>query len=254
MKIISCNVNGLRSALKKGYWEWLVEESPDIVSFQEVRAEVSQLPIDSFHKAGYDFDFFSAVKKGYSGVGLLYKKELSASVFHDLDDDFFDTEGRVQRIRLDHFTLINAYFPSGTTPGRQAEKMRFLDLFEGYLQKVGRETPNILIVGDFNIAHHPIDIHDPKRLAKTPGFLPEERAWLSQLENRGWQDVFRAKNPDLAHAYSWWSMRSNAKANNKGWRIDYVWSSQKFIEHIDEIRMCSELNFSDHCPIILRLK
>jgi exodeoxyribonuclease-3 len=254
MKIISCNVNGLRSALKKGYWEWLKTERPDIVAFQEVRAQEDQLPIDTWQEAGYDFDFFPAKKKGYSGVGVLYKRELSASAFHDFGDDFFDAEGRVQRIRFDHFTLINAYFPSGTTPGRQAEKMRFLDLFEAYLQKVEEETSNILILGDFNIAHHPIDIHDPKRLAKTPGFLPEERAWLSQLENRGWQDAFRAKNPDLAHAYSWWSMRSNAKANNKGWRIDYAWSSPEFKKNVDEIRMCSELNFSDHCPIIIQLK
>ena len=254
MNILSYNVNGFRSALKKGFWNWNGRFAYDVIAIQEVRALEDDLPTEDWSSQGYNFKIFSANKKGYSGVALLWKKDITAEVINGMDDDFADSEGRVQYLKFADMVIINAYFPSGTSPGRQAEKMRFLDVFYRFLKSIQETHDKIVILGDFNIAHQPADIHDPKRLAKTPGFLPEERAWLDQLSNDGFHDAFRCLNPEASEVYSWWSMRSNAKENNKGWRIDYAWLSSLITDNLLEVKYFNELNYSDHCPLHLKFE
>ncbi len=253
MKIISYNVNGIRAALKKGFIQWLAEINADIVCLQETKAQEDQLDMTCFHEIGFSHLFWmSAEKKGYSGVAILSKHQ-PIHVEFGCSMDIYDCEGRVLRADFDNFSLMNVYMPSGTTGDvRQAFKMKWLDDFFSYIMKLKQSQPNLIISGDFNICHHSIDIHDPVRNAKSSGFLPEERAWVSKFLNAGFIDTFRHfdKTP---HNYTWWTYRQRARERNLGWRIDYHMASEGMKDRLSSASILREAEHSDHCPIVVEI-
>lgn len=252
MKIVSYNVNGIRAALKKGFLEWLVATSPDVICLQEIKAQENQLDLSVFESAGYPYNYwFSAQKKGYSGVAILSKTKPKNIVF-GTGIESMDFEGR--NIRADFFnvSVMSLYLPSGTNIKRLEHKFEYMDLFKSYIDELKKEIPNLIICGDYNICHEAIDIHDPIRNKNVSGFLPEERAWMSNFLKSGFVDAFRHLNK-VPHQYSWWSYRANARANNKGWRLDYTLVSTPLKENIKRAVILSEAVHSDHCPVLLEL-
>ncbi len=252
LSIVSYNVNGIRSAISKSFWEWLAQEQPDVVCLQEIKAHPSDVPILELEALGYRHWWHSAEKKGYSGVATFSKREPD-NVVVGCGIDRYDREGRILRTDFGDWSLLNCYFPSGTTgEERQAFKMEFLDDFYGWVDDLKKERPKLIIVGDYNIAHREIDIHDPKGNKNSSGFLPEERAWLTKWFENGFTDAFRYKNPDLVE-YSWWSFRAGARGNNKGWRIDYQSVTDNLKDRIADVRQLTSVTHSDHCPVWMRI-
>lgn len=254
MKILTYNVNGIRSALSKDLLQFLKDENADIVCFQEIKAEKSQLDLTLFENLGYSYqEWFSAEKKGYSGVAILSKHKPINSI-SGCGHPLFDSEGRILRFDFDDLSVISAYFPSGTSGDlRQNVKYDFLDFFFNYTDKLKLETKNLVICGDYNICHKEIDIHDPKGNKNSSGFLPEERAWMDKWFNHGWHDAFRIINPN-PHEYTWWSYRSGARARNKGWRIDYISISENLKNQLRESKIVNSAVHSDHCPMWIELQ
>lgn len=251
-RIISYNVNGIRAVLKKDFLGWLQQESPDIICLQETKAQSGQMSEDEFNNAGYHFNSFSAEKKGYSGVAIL-SKEKPLHVKLGMDNAKYDIEGRVIRADFKEFSVISAYFPSGTTGGaRQDYKMDFLRDFTAYLQELRKEIPRLVICGDYNICRLWIDIHNPEKQQDTSGFLPEEREWFQQFIDLGFVDSFRKVNKE-PHHYSWWSYRAGARANNKGWRIDYAMVTEELSNSISKAGILPQVMHSDHCPVWVEL-
>lgn len=252
LKIISYNVNGIRSALSKGLSQWIEQNDFDIILFQEIKADLSSIPTEIFEHLGYQHAWFPAQKKGYSGVGAIYKKTPD-KVILGMGVDEFDAEGRLIRLDFGNFTIINSYFPSGSSGDiRQDVKMKYLDVFYKYIQDLKNDRPNILISGDYNICHHAIDIHDPKGNKNSSGFLPEERAWMSKYFANGFIDSFRYFNQE-PHHYSWWSYRAGARGKNKGWRIDYHAVTEPVKDHLISASILPEVIHSDHCPIFVEI-
>jgi exodeoxyribonuclease-3 len=252
MKIISYNVNGIRAALKKGFLEWLVTANPDVVCLQEIKAQENQLDLSVFDAAGYPYNYwFSAQKKGYSGVAILSKTKPKNIVF-GTGIESMDFEGRNIRVDFSGVSVMSLYLPSGTNIQRLEHKFEYMDLFQSYVDKLKVEVPNLVICGDYNICHEAIDIHDPVRNKNVSGFLPKERAWMSHFLKSGFIDAFRELNK-APHQYSWWSYRANARANNKGWRLDYTLVSNPLKENIKRAVILSEAVHSDHCPVLLEL-
>jgi exodeoxyribonuclease III len=249
VKLISYNVNGIRAAHRKDLVSWLQSAQPDILCLQEIKATEDQIPLDDFTSQGYYCYWFPARKKGYSGTAILTKTQ-PCRVQKGTGVGYIDCEGRVMRMDFEDYTVINSYFPSGSTPERQAIKMRFLSDFEHYIRQLQEERSNIIITGDFNICHRHIDIHDPVRNAHSPGFLPEERAWLTDFFNLGFTDAFRVFNPE-PHHYTWWSYRTNARVNNKGWRIDYCALSASLVPRLKRCVHLTGAHHSDHCPVMI---
>ena len=248
LKIISYNLNGIRSALSKGFAEWLAENDFDIVCVQETKAQPDQIDHSIFESLGYHHCWHSAEKKGYSGVAT-FSKKVPDNIIVGCGEPRFDSEGRVLRTDYGDLTVLNCYFPSGTTGDiRQAVKMEFLDYFFNWVQDLRKERPNLIIVGDYNIAHNEIDIHDPKGNKKSSGFLPEERAWMTQWFDSSFTDAFRYKHPDKVE-YSWWTFRAGARGNNKGWRIDYQSVSEPIAGKIVDAGQYTQVVHSDHCPV-----
>lgn len=247
-RIISYNVNGIRAALKKDFLAWLQHESPDVICLQETKAQARQMSEELFQEAGYHFYSFSAEKKGYSGVAIL-SKEKPLAVKLGMNHEKYDVEGRVICADFPNYSVISAYFPSGTTGGpRQAYKMDFLRDFTAYLQALRQEKPNLLVCGDYNICRLWIDIHNPEKQQNTSGFLPEEREWFQQFVDLGFVDSFRQINPE-PHHYSWWSYRAGSRARNKGWRIDYNMTTEPLREKITDAGILPDVVHSDHCPV-----
>lgn len=252
MKIVSYNVNGIRAALKKGFLEWLVATDPDVICLQEIKAQEDQLDLSVFEAAGYPYNYwFSAQKKGYSGVAILSKTEPKNIVF-GTGIESMDYEGRNIRADFAGVSVMSLYLPSGTNIQRLEHKFEYMELFQSYINALKKELPNLVICGDYNICHEAVDIHDPVRNKNVSGFLPEERAWMSSFLNSGFVDAFRELNK-APHQYSWWSYRANARANNKGWRLDYTLVSNPLKENIKRAVILSEAVHSDHCPVLLEL-
>jgi exodeoxyribonuclease-3 len=255
MRIVSYNVNGIRAAIKKGLIEWLTTYPVDILCVQETKAASTDIDLSLFTDLGYHVSWFPAVKKGYSGVAV-FSKEAPSLVVQGSGHEMSDAEGRVIRVDFGAFTIVNAYFPSGTSGDlRQTYKYQWLDEFHTWVENLRKERPNIIVAGDYNIAHKEIDIHDPKGNKKSSGFLPEERAWMDQLLEKNWVDSFRQVHQDTVGAYSWWSQRfPSVRLQNKGWRIDYLCTTKAMASKIKDAFILPEVKHSDHCPIVLELK
>jgi exodeoxyribonuclease-3 len=247
MKVLTYNINGIRSAMSKGLVDYLGEAQADVVCFQEIKALESQIEVGLFEDMGYRHYWYSAEKKGYSGVGILCKEE-PRSVVYGCGHDLFDAEGRVIRADFDWGSVLSVYFPSGSSgDSRQEIKIDFLNFFLGYVEDLKKIIPNLVVCGDYNICHKEIDIHDPKGNKDSSGFLPEERAWMDKWFDSGFSDSFRELNPE-PHNYTWWSFRANARNNNKGWRIDYVSISDSLGARLKASGIDSDAKHSDHCP------
>lgn len=251
-KIITYNVNGIRAAMGKNFLDWIKAVNPDIICIQESKAQPDQIPQMEFEIAGYHSYWFSAQKKGYSGVGIL-TKEVPDKVVYGMNNKKYDDEGRVIRADYGDISVISVYHPSGTTgEERQAFKYQWLDDFLDYVNELKKTRPNLIIAGDYNICHKSIDIHDPIRNANSSGFLPEERAWMSKFIDSGFIDTFRVFNNE-PHQYTWWSFRANSRAKNLGWRIDYVMASLPLQDKLRRALILPEAKHSDHCPAVLEI-
>ncbi|EGV42168.1 exodeoxyribonuclease III [Bizionia argentinensis JUB59] len=251
MKIISYNVNGIRAALKKGFIDWLIAADPDVICLQEIKAQVEQLDLTLFEEAGYKYQYwYSAQKKGYSGVAILSKTKPD-HVEYGTGIESMDHEGRNIRADFPGVSVMSLYLPSGTNDARLQHKFDYMDMFHEYIANLRGEIPNLVICGDYNICHEAIDIHNPK-MKGVSGFLPEERDWLSKFIDSGFTDSFRFLHPEK-QVFSWWSYRANSRANNKGWRLDYAMVSQPLHEKIERAVILTDAVHSDHCPILLEI-
>ena len=253
MKIISYNINGIRAAINKGFIDWLKSANPDVICLQEIKALKEQLDLDIFAEAGYKYNYwFSAQKKGYSGVAILSKTEPN-HVEYGTGIASMDFEGRNIRADFDGFSVMSLYLPSGTNDDRLDHKLEYMDMFQEYINSLKKEIQNLIICGDYNICHEEIDIHNPKGLSNTSGFLPVEREWISCFIGNGFIDSFRHLNKE-PHNYIWWSYRANSRANNKGWRLDYAMVSKPLQEKIKRAVILSDAVHSDHCPILVEIE
>jgi exodeoxyribonuclease-3 len=255
MRIISYNVNGIRAAMNKGLIDWLKTDPADIICLQETKAHRDNVDYKQFNDLNYYDYWFSAQKKGYSGVAVFTKIKPDNVVYgtgHKVSDD----EGRVIQLDFGDVRLINAYFPSGTAGDeRQQFKYEWLEELYAYLDKLKETYPKLILCGDYNIAHKEIDIHDPKGNKKSSGFLPEERAWMDKfLGSGGWIDAFREFHPE-PDRYSWWSQRfPSVRLQNKGWRIDYINVTEPLKGNLKGADIYPDVKHSDHCPIYLEIK
>lgn len=254
LSIISYNVNGLRAAIRKGFLEWMQTQPADIICVQETKATQDDVPHEVFRNMGYQDYWFSAQKKGYSGVAVFTKvtpDHIKYGNGHAQSDD----EGRIMQLDFGNIKLINAYFPSGTSGNeRQQYKYQWLKELDTWLQQLKRKHSRMILCGDYNIAHQEIDIHDPKGNKNSSGFLPEERAWMTKFFESGWVDTFRLLHPE-PHRYTWWSQRfPSVRLQNKGWRIDYINVTEALRHHILEADIFPDVKHSDHCPVYLKLK
>jgi exodeoxyribonuclease-3 len=253
MRIISYNVNGIRAAMTKGFCEWLKTDPADIICLQETKATKDNVNRQLVTECGYEDYWFSASKKGYSGVAVFTKIKPDHVEYgnkHAVSDD----EGRIIQLDFGDIRLVNAYFPSGTTGDvRQTFKYEWLDHFYSYLETLKQKYPNLILCGDYNIAHTEIDIHDPKGNKNTSGFLPNERAWMDKLFNNGWIDTFRHFHPE-PNRYSWWSQRfPQVRLQNKGWRLDYINATEPLRSRLKNAEIYPDVKHSDHCPVYLEL-
>jgi exodeoxyribonuclease III len=251
-RIITYNVNGIRAAVQKGFIGWLRSVEADIICIQETKAQPDQIPVMELEAMGYRSFMFSAKKKGYSGVSIFSKTEPD-HVEYGIGIGDYDSEGRMIRADYGDISVISVYHPSGTSgEERQAYKMKWLADFQKYINKIRAHRPNLILSGDFNICHRPIDIHDPVRNAKSSGFLPEEREWLSGFLESGFIDTFRYFNKE-PHQYTWWSFRANSRLKNLGWRIDYNIVSLPMESRLHSAQILTQARHSDHCPVMLEV-
>ena len=250
-RILSWNVNGIRSAAKKGFADWLAGSKAEIVGIQEVRANADQVPDEVHAVPGYHLHVESAERKGYSGVGLFSKRKPDA-VETSLGEDRFDAEGRVQIARFGRLVVANGYFPNGSGQDRDNSRVPYkLDWYRALFDRVQRLRKGgyrVIVMGDFNTAHKDIDLARPKDNRKTSGFLPEECEELDRWIDAGWIDTFRAYESDTGH-YSWWSQRFGVRERNVGWRIDYVFASPAAMKFVRGAFIHPHVMGSDHCPI-----
>lgn len=253
MRIITYNVNGLRACLRKGLLGWLANNSPDVLCLQESRVSSEQVDWSGFRDLGYHSILLnSSIRKGYSGVAILSKTKPDY-VEVGMGVPEFDVEARVVRADFGDRTIVCVYHPSGASGDeRIIYKMRFHKAWQSYIRGLRSTREHVIICGDFNIAHEPIDIHDPIRNSRVSGFLPEERLWFADFLQDGYVDAWRHLNPNKI-AYSWWSLRGNAKVNNKGWRIDYCLLSLSLLPFLASAVFHTNLPFSDHCPLEVML-
>jgi exodeoxyribonuclease-3 len=254
MKIISWNVNGIRAAGKKGLVEFVEEQNPDFMCLQETKAHIDQVE-PQLQNLGYSqFCWSSAVKKGYSGVATFTDNSkvqlINKSGFKD-----YDSEGRIVIAETPHFDLYNIYFPNGGSGDeRHLFKQNFLKVILAHFKSEMDKGKSLVVVGDYNVAHKAIDVHDPVRLSKESGFLPEEQAWFSDFLKAGFVDTFRHVHGDQPDRYSWWSYRELARVNNRGWRIDYICVSQDLQKNLVSADILDAVEGSDHCPVVAEFK
>ncbi len=255
MKIISYNVNGIRSAISKKWLSWLQSTDADIVCLQEIKAQPEQIETELrlIENLGYHHYWYPAQKKGYRGVAILSKQKPN-HVEYGCGHELYDYEGRIIRVDFDDLSVMSVYLPSGSSgDDRQNVKFEFMDFFKPYINELKWKYPELIVSGDYNICHKPIDIHNPKSNANSSGFLPEEREWMEEFMNNGFIDTFRHFNKD-PHHYTWWSFRAGARSKNLGWRIDYHLASKELENKLKRAVILSDAKHSDHCPILLELK
>jgi exodeoxyribonuclease-3 len=252
MKIFTYNVNGIRSALGKGFVQWLAAASPDVLCLQETKAQPEQIPEDEFRALGYECFWHSAEKKGYSGVGILTRIRPD-QIVAGTGMPQYDREGRFIRADFGSLSVVSVYHPSGTTgEERQDFKMEWLEDYLVYVNRLKETRPNLVLSGDYNICHKPIDIHDPISNAHSSGFLPEEREWMDRFLAAGYVDTFRVFN-DQPHQYTWWSFRAGARQRNLGWRIDYHMVTESLKPLLQSARILPDAVHSDHCPVMVNI-
>mgnify|MGYP000029014547 CR=1 FL=1 len=253
MKLVSYNVNGIRAAIKKGLIEWIKEVNADIICIQETKSQPDQVPADIFEELGYTAHWHSAEKKGYSGVMTLSKKKPS-KVIAGISMADYDSEGRVLRTDFGSMTLLNCYFPSGSSSDHRHDfKMKFLNDFRPWVTELLQKRKKVIIVGDYNIVRLDIDIHNPQRKDKPSGYKPEEREWLAEWFDTDFDDAYRHLYPEQEDVYSWWSYRAGSRQKNKGWRIDYISVSKNISKKISEVRHATEAVQSDHVPVMMTI-
>lgn len=253
LRIISLNLNGIRSAWSKNVLPWTVATAPDIVCLQELKAQAGDLSAEMLSPDGMHAYYHCAEKKGYSGVGI-WSRRAPDRVIEGFDGGEFDAEGRYIRADFGQLSVISLYLPSGSSsPERQEAKFRFLDVFLPHLAALRAEGRELVLCGDWNIAHREADLKNWKSNQKNSGFLPEERAWLSQLfDAQGWVDVYRRLYPEATDTcYTWWSNRGQAWAKNVGWRIDYQIATPGIAGTAREASIYKAERFSDHAPLII---
>lgn len=252
MRIITYNVNGIRSAMSKGLIEWMKVTQPDVLCLQEIKANPEQVGLLEFEELGYKTYWYPAQKKGYSGVAI-FTKLTPKNVEYGCGIPEYDFEGRVIRVDFDDVSVMSVYHPSGSSgDDRQAFKMKWLEAFTNYTNELRKRIPNLVLSGDYNICHKAIDIHNPKSNANTSGFLPEERAWMDRFVGEGYVDSFRHFNQDPYH-YSWWSYRAGSRGKNLGWRIDYNFTTENLKHRLRKAAILADAMHSDHCPVLLEL-
>jgi len=248
MRILSWNVNGLRAAHKKGFLDWLLNEKPDVLCIQELRAMEEQLPLDVKEIEGYYSYFCSAERKGYSGVAL-YTNIEPQSVTRGFGVERFDREGRTLMADYGDFVLLSVYFPNGgSSEERFQYKLEFYEAFLDHVEGLREQGRQIVICGDVNTAHKEIDLAEPEKHKNVSGFLPEERAWIDKLLDKGYIDTFRMFNDEPGH-YTWWDYKVRSRQRNLGWRIDYFFVSDGFKSSVESAYILSDVMGSDHCPI-----
>jgi len=253
MKILTYNVNGIRAAMGKGLIDFFKAVNPDIICMQEIKAQAEQLPLFDFEEADYHHYWYSAQKKGYSGVAILTKTKPD-QVVYGMGIEKYDNEGRFLRADYGDVSVVSVYHPSGSSGDeRQGFKMIWLEDFLNYVNELKKTRPNLIISGDYNICHKPIDIHDPIRNATSSGFLPEEREWMTKFLDNGFIDSHRIFNKEPKQ-YTWWSFRSNARAKNLGWRIDYNMVSNPLENRMKHSVIMPDAKHSDHCPVMLEIE
>ncbi len=248
MKIVTWNVNGIRAALRKNALDQIWSRSPDVICLQEVKARPEQLTPAQQQSLRMPFTWYPAERPGYSGVATFYR-ESPDEITLGLDNSKFDLEGRVIRTRHHDLVLYNVYFPSGQSGQERVDyKLEFYSYLLGICDKLHKNGENLIITGDFNTAHTPIDLKNPKQNQKTSGFLPEERAWVQKFLDHGFVDIYRYLYPDRIQ-YTWWTYRSGARLKGVGWRIDYFLVSESLIPRVKDVIIHENVTGSDHCPV-----
>jgi len=253
-KLCTLNLNGIRAAERRGFGAWLERSQPDYLCLQELRAQPEQVPDELRSPPGYNSRWLCAERKGYSGVALYTRSPVDAYA-EGSGLDWADAEGRILRAEVDGMTLVSAYVPAGSSSEeRLALKFAFMEHFPAYAAKLVKKRHPVAICGDVNIAHTELDIHAPKSNEKNSGFLPEERAWLTQFLEQGWTDVLRAQHPGVPGLYSWWSARGKAREKDLGWRLDYVLGNPAFAKRVTGAWIEKEAGLSDHAPVWVELE
>lgn len=252
MKITTWNVNGIRAATSKGIFDWIEENSADILCLQEIKAKEDQIDITPIDIAGYAYFINSAERPGYSGVANLYKRAPS-EMKRGIDNPKFDIEGRVIQFSYPEFELFNIYFPNGGQDNKRVPfKLEFYDNLLKYCKELVIKGKEIIITGDFNTAHNEIDLKNPKSNEKNTGFLPEERVWIDTYLDFGFIDAFRQLYPE-DEIYTWWTYRFGAREKNVGWRLDYYLVTEKVFSHTKDVIIHTDVMGSDHCPVSILL-
>ena len=252
MRIITYNVNGIRSAMSKGLIDWIREADPDVLCLQEIKASPEQVGVFELEEMGYHHFWYPAQKKGYSGVAI-FTKTKPINIVYGCNEKEYDEEGRMLRVDFKDLSIMSVYHPSGSSGElRQAFKMKWLSFFQNYINELKKTRPHLILAGDFNICHKAIDIHNPVSNAQSSGFLPEEREWMEKFIASGFVDTFRHFNKE-PHHYSWWSYRAGARAKNLGWRIDYNLSSENLVHRLKHSKILPTVKHSDHCPVMLEI-
>lgn len=250
-RILSWNVNGIRAVAKKGFLDWFTAEAPDLLCIQETKAQPEQLDESILNVEGYHAYWASAEKKGYSGVGAYSRQE--PQDVRTIGIEEFDAEGRVLELEFRAFTVIAAYFPNSQDGGKRIEyKIRFCDAMQARCNEIVEQGRHLVLCGDYNVAHKPVDLARPKENEKSPGYLPEERAWMDRFVADGYVDTFRMFNAEGGN-YTWWSYFTKGRERNVGWRIDYHCVDANTKEKVKSAEILSSVMGSDHCPVGLTL-